>query len=790
MAVEKDQQRDLETLLREHWKAILDRWFSHGVVDGKKFRADGYEFDIGYYRWTHEPSGDKGTGLLHLRRHQRQLKLAQAVKACEADLVDLKVLEATSDPKAKKDLKKSIGTPAILPVPDDAVKLDWSVLMQDELAWRRLGMDCRPASFYTYEDAKGRLLGYVVRFDPPKGPRKEVRRLLWCGSEHGWRFTDFPQPYPLYGLKDLADRPGAPVLVVEGEKTADAARKLFKDHVVVSWPNGGEAVPYTQWGWLKGRDVVVWPDADDAGQDAATKILVQLTKARVRRSAVVELPPDLPASWDLADPMPEGLDAKQLVEDARQIPSEIQALNEKHAVVIEGNSVAVYMEDEDPSFDHVTLRRLSFQDLRNLYLNQQIVVGSSRGNPITKDLGSYWLEHPDRRQYRGIYFYPERSKPGYYNLWRGWALKPAKGDWGLLKQHIFDNLCQGREDYFDYLMDWAALMVQRPAETGRVAVVMRGKRGTGKGVFAQALGKIFGSHFAHVSNARHLTGHFNSHLRSAVFVFVDEAFWAGDKQGESTLKTLVTETKVAIEQKGKDVVQMRNCMHFLIASNMDWVVPAGPEERRYFVLDVADTQLQQHDYFRKINQQLEDGGYEGLFYDLLQHDISAFDVYEVPKTEALLEQKIRSMSAEQAWWYDILQQGKLPGDVDGTGECPSQLLLDSLVEQVGRSSYSSRGLAVRLKFELNKWLDGTQWAGAPKRRKFFRKVGYDQYGKPKLTEEWGKVYMFPTLKACREAFERILRQPLQWEAGVDSWSRENWGVSDTSDQPIDQDIPF
>jgi putative methionine-R-sulfoxide reductase with GAF domain len=60
----------------------------------------------------------------------------------------------------------------------------------------------------------------------------------------------------------------------------------------------------------------------------------------------------------------------------------------------------------------------------------------------------------------------------------------------------------------------------------------------------------------------------------------------GDKAGESVLKALITEPVISIERKGFDVVQVRNCLHIIIASNSDWVVPAVADERRFCVLDV------------------------------------------------------------------------------------------------------------------------------------------------------------------------------------------------------------
>jgi hypothetical protein len=73
-----------------------------------------------------------------------------------------------------------------------------------------------------------------------------------------------------------------------------------------------------------------------------------------------------------------------------------------------------------------------------------------------------------------------------------------------------------------------------------------------------------------------------------VLLFGDEAFYAGDKKHESILKMLITEEMITIEAKGVDAEVSGNCIHLMMASNESWVVPAGMDDRRFFVLDVGD----------------------------------------------------------------------------------------------------------------------------------------------------------------------------------------------------------
>src|SRR3954468_13556456 len=202
-----------------------------------------------------------------------------------------------------------------------------------------------------------------------------------------------------------------------------------------------------------------------------------------------------------------------------------------------------------------------------------------------------------------------------------------------------------------------ARMVQQPNRQGEVALVLRGKKGTGKGTLGKWLMKIFGQHGMQIANAKHLVGNFNAHLRDAVFVFADEAFFAGDKQHEGVLKALVTEPSITIEAKYQNAVMMANMTHILMASNSDWVVPATTDERRFCVMDVADSHIGDRDYFNKLNAQMETGGLAAMLHDLLNHDLSGFEVRQVPQTEALDAQKRLSLDSLHCWWLSVLKRG-------------------------------------------------------------------------------------------------------------------------------------
>ena len=177
---------------------------------------------------------------------------------------------------------------------------------------------------YAYKDADSNILGYVVRLDDKSG-HKITPTLTYCQNDKGekqWRWQGFGNDRPLYGLDQLKTKPNAPVLIVEGEKTCEAARELFSDHAVVTWSGGSGAVQKSDWSVLKDRSITIWPDHDQPGLNAAAKITTILENQGNQEDKavavkIVNLPSTLPHKWDLADKAPDGLDVRDILEHAK-----------------------------------------------------------------------------------------------------------------------------------------------------------------------------------------------------------------------------------------------------------------------------------------------------------------------------------------------------------------------------------------------------------------------------------------------------------------------------------------
>jgi len=105
---------------------------------------------------------------------------------------------------------------------------------------------------------------------------------------------------------------------------------------------------------------------------------------------------------------------------------------------------------------------------------------------------------------------------------------------------------------------------------------------------------------------------------------------------------------------------VRNGLYVLMASNSEWVIPAGADARRYFVLEVADTVKQDTAYFGRLARQMREGGREALLHFLLTRDLSDFNIRAVPITEALQDQRARSRRGVDLLVEMLAAEGRLP----------------------------------------------------------------------------------------------------------------------------------
>lgn len=288
-----------------------------GNLAGEKGTSCSVNLNTG--AWADFATGEKGGDLISLYAAIHGLQMIDAAKSLVEDLH----LEPASEVRPRESTKpqkaRSTWSP-ILPVPDTAAAAP--------VAHVKRGKSER---HWAYRDREGRLLGYVHRFKTSDGG-KEILPVVWARNADGreeWRWQQWGVPRPLYGLDRLRD--DRPILIVEGEKCADAAHEVLGDKIdVISWPGGGNAVTKVDWTPIAKRKVVLWPDCDaKTFKNDTTRLLPEKDQPGVKameaigtqllelgcdvRIVVIPLPGAKSDGWDVADAIEGGATREDLV---------------------------------------------------------------------------------------------------------------------------------------------------------------------------------------------------------------------------------------------------------------------------------------------------------------------------------------------------------------------------------------------------------------------------------------------------------------------------------------------
>lgn len=318
--------RGLAATLLSQADQLVPSWFPAGKRSGKQWvvgslsgdKGDSLSINLKTGLWKDFATNEAGGDLISLYAAKEGLEQAEAARQLGAEPVVLtRSNGANGNGAHPPEAHEETVDVLIRPPPDEPFDGKSS----------RFGI---PVATYVYADLEGALF-YVCRYEQP-GERKQFQPWRWNGST--WISKAAPRPRPLYGLHRLLKHPTARVLLVEGEKTADAAQRLMKETVVMTWCGGVGAVSYVDWAPMKGRTVTVWPDADDPGRDAGLKVCGLLHQAGAASVVFIDTTGQ-PDGWDLADAVQEGWTLEKILQwgkaHRREIPR-VQASSPKTVV--------------------------------------------------------------------------------------------------------------------------------------------------------------------------------------------------------------------------------------------------------------------------------------------------------------------------------------------------------------------------------------------------------------------------------------------------------------------------
>jgi hypothetical protein len=249
----------------------LQSWLPNGRRQGREWcvgslggeAGQSLKINIDTGRWQDFATGEKGGDLTSLYAALRGLSQADAAKELGSD---------ADSPQhyPRPEERAPEPTPEFERPPSDAP--------YGNGAFRHAELGAAN-TVYVYKDVAGVPLCVVARFEGPQG--KTFFPFTW--HEGRWKRKAPPKPRPLYHLEQLAQRPQGAVVIVEGEKCADALAGVTVAPPVLSFMGGAPGAKHADWAPLIGRQVVLWPDADPPGIKAMQEVASQLMGKKAPR---------------------------------------------------------------------------------------------------------------------------------------------------------------------------------------------------------------------------------------------------------------------------------------------------------------------------------------------------------------------------------------------------------------------------------------------------------------------------------------------------------------------------
>lgn len=301
--------KSLNSRLQPYWESILITNAPGGKVVGNEYKASGinggsgrsFSFNLVSGKWADFATGDKGNDVISYYALVKSVSQGEAAKELTTVYVDSKPMHAYP-------VKLESPQPKIIKPPDNAGKPNHPSFK-----------DLEPTNIWTYKDVDSKPLFYIYRQDPPND-KKQIRPL--CYSDNAkWVQKHWPVPRPLYNLDKIYADKTKPILVVEGEKSAEAAQILCKKYTVTTWPAGSNNVSQVDLTPLEGRKVLLWPDADKPGLEAMDFIIGKISQSAEEVKIIY---PDRNSGWDAADAVAEGWDYERFSTWAKPLVKKIE----------------------------------------------------------------------------------------------------------------------------------------------------------------------------------------------------------------------------------------------------------------------------------------------------------------------------------------------------------------------------------------------------------------------------------------------------------------------------------
>lgn len=315
-------------------------------------------------------------------------------------------------------------------------------------------------------------------------------------------------------------------------------------------------------------------------------------------------------------------------------------------------------------------------------------------------LSAVWRDRIPVRKFEQLVYlpgkaeFPDGERGTRYNIWRKSGVEARPGDVSIFLDHmafLFPN-----EGDRDLVLDYLALLTQKPDKKIHFALLVRGSQGTGKSWIGNLMEKIIGRPNVVRPSNDEVVARWTRWLEGSQLAIVEELMAIGRLEVANRLKPVITDPFIRIEEKNCPLYSIPNHINFLCFTNHEDALKIEHGDRRWLVV-FSPAAKREAAYYERLFGYLERGGAAFVKHWLMQRRIVLNGHGVAPETSGKETMRRMAMGDAESYLLDLFEAGQKPFDFD-------LVRVDDLVQAVparlsGRSNLRTR-LSKFLKEEL------------------------------------------------------------------------------------------
>ena len=161
-----------------------------------------------------------------------------------------------------------------------------------------------------------------------------------------------------------------------------------------------------------------------------------------------------------------------------------------------------------------------------------------------------------------------------------------------------------------------------------------------------------------ITSIESIVGRFNAVLENKKLLVLNElqSIDANKYLNSDALKSVITDSKININQKNEPERLAENVANFIMVSNNNIPIKIETTDRRYLVTKTSDKHRGDFDYFDKLCDGFNQDFYENLFTFFMMLDTKNYNLRKIPSTESKENIIEASMSSYELFVRECWEQ--------------------------------------------------------------------------------------------------------------------------------------